>query len=272
MEGANAEVLVHGFRDGFFPYVGGEIKDVFEELKGRLEPDVIFTHARHDLHQDHRLVCELTWNTWRDHLILEYEIPKYDGDLGTPNLFVPVSQELAREKVRLLHEAFASQSSKHWFEDELFLGPDAHPRDGGTRPQRLRGGVHVPQVRARDLVIFHGTQIEGVVVVEAERLEDERGFFARTWDVGEFAEQGLNPRLTQCSISYNRARGTLRGMHFQARPTKRRSSFAAPPAHCSTWPWIYGRARRRSESGSASSYRPRTVEPCTFPRAARTAF
>jgi LmbE family N-acetylglucosaminyl deacetylase len=123
MEGANtSEVLVHGFRDGFFPYVGGEIKNVFEELKGRLEPDVIFTHTRHDLHQDHRLVCELTWNTWRDHLILEYEIPKYDGDLGTPNLFVPVSRELAKEKVRLLHQAFDSQSSKHWFEDELFLG------------------------------------------------------------------------------------------------------------------------------------------------------
>jgi hypothetical protein len=67
-------------------------------------------------------VCELTWNTWRDHLILEYEIPKYDGDLGTPNLFVPVSRELAKEKVRLLHQAFDSQSSKHWFEDELFLG------------------------------------------------------------------------------------------------------------------------------------------------------
>jgi LmbE family N-acetylglucosaminyl deacetylase len=122
MEGAKVEVLVRGFRDGFFPYVGGEIKDVFEELKGQLEPDVIFTHTRHDLHQDHRLVCELTWNTWRDHLILEYEIPKYDGDLGTPNLFVPVSRELAKEKVRLLQEAFASQSTKHWFEDELFLG------------------------------------------------------------------------------------------------------------------------------------------------------
>jgi LmbE family N-acetylglucosaminyl deacetylase len=117
-----SEVLVYGFRDGFFPYLGGKVKDVFEELKSRVEPDVIFTHTRHDLHQDHRVVCELTWNTWRDHMILEYEIPKYDGDLGTPNLFVPVSQELAREKVRLLHEAFASQSTKHWFEDELFLG------------------------------------------------------------------------------------------------------------------------------------------------------
>jgi LmbE family N-acetylglucosaminyl deacetylase len=112
----------HRFRDGYFPYVGGEIKDVFEDLKARVEPDIIFTHTRNDLHQDHRLVCELTWNTWRDHLVLEYEIPKYDGDLGAPNLFVPVSEELAREKTRLLSSAFESQRGKHWFDDELFLG------------------------------------------------------------------------------------------------------------------------------------------------------
>jgi LmbE family N-acetylglucosaminyl deacetylase len=117
-----SEVVVHGFRDGFFPYIGGEVKDVFEELKSRLDPDVILTHARHDLHQDHRLVCELTWNTWRDHLILEYEIPKYDGDLGTPNVFVPVSEEIAREKVKVVLDAFKSQTEKHWFDEQLFLG------------------------------------------------------------------------------------------------------------------------------------------------------
>jgi LmbE family N-acetylglucosaminyl deacetylase len=117
-----SEVVVHGFRDGFFPYIGGEVKDVFEELKSRLDPDVIITHARHDLHQDHRLVCELTWNTWRDHLILEYEIPKYDGDLGTPNVFVPVSEEIAREKVKVVLDAFKSQTEKHWFDEQLFLG------------------------------------------------------------------------------------------------------------------------------------------------------
>jgi LmbE family N-acetylglucosaminyl deacetylase len=117
-----SEVVVHGFRDGFFPYIGGDVKDVFEGLKSRLDPDVILTHARHDLHQDHRLVCELTWNTWRDHLILEYEIPKYDGDLGTPNVFVPVSEEIAREKVKLVLEAFKSQTEKHWFDEQLFLG------------------------------------------------------------------------------------------------------------------------------------------------------
>jgi LmbE family N-acetylglucosaminyl deacetylase len=117
-----SEVVVHGFRDGFFPYIGGEVKDVFEELKSRLDPDLILTHTRHDLHQDHRLVCELTWNTWRDHLILEYEIPKYDGDLGTPNVFVPVPEDLVREKARLVLDAFESQREKHWFTEELFLG------------------------------------------------------------------------------------------------------------------------------------------------------
>jgi LmbE family N-acetylglucosaminyl deacetylase len=121
-ESALKEIEVHGFRDGFFPYIGGEVKDAFEELKRRLQPDLILTHARSDLHQDHRLVCELTWNTWRDHLIFEYEIPKYDGDLGSPNVFVPLSKELAEEKARLVVQAFPTQSGKHWFDEELFLG------------------------------------------------------------------------------------------------------------------------------------------------------
>ena len=119
---AHASFSCHGFRDGYFPYVGGEIKDVFEELKERLVPDLVFTHGRHDLHQDHRLVCELTWNTWRDQVILEYEIPKYDGDLGSPNVFVPLSEARAREKTTMLNEAFGSQRGKHWFDEQLFLG------------------------------------------------------------------------------------------------------------------------------------------------------
>jgi LmbE family N-acetylglucosaminyl deacetylase len=122
LAGVTADVVLHEFRDGFLPYVGGEVKDVFEALKARVSPDLIFTHTRTDLHQDHRLVCELTWNTWRDHLILEYEIPKFDGDLGSPNVFVPVSAELAAEKIRLLHECFPSQRGKHWFDEELFRG------------------------------------------------------------------------------------------------------------------------------------------------------
>jgi LmbE family N-acetylglucosaminyl deacetylase len=119
---ASADVTVHGFRDGYFPHVGAELKDAFEELKARVEPDVVFTHARYDLHQDHRVVCELTWNTWRHHLVLEYEIPKYDGDLGAPNVFVPVSPELAAEKARLIVDGFPSQRAKHWFDEELFVG------------------------------------------------------------------------------------------------------------------------------------------------------
>jgi LmbE family N-acetylglucosaminyl deacetylase len=119
---ARAEVHIHDFRDGFFPYLGGAVKDVFEGLKELPEPDVIFTHSRDDLHQDHRLACELTWNTFRDHLILEYEIPKYDGDLGRPNLFVPLPRAVAREKARLISDGFPSQAGKHWFDQEVFLG------------------------------------------------------------------------------------------------------------------------------------------------------
>jgi LmbE family N-acetylglucosaminyl deacetylase len=113
---------VHEFRDGFLPYSGREVKELFEDMKTRPAPELIFTHTRHDLHQDHRLACELTWNTFRNHLILEYEIPKMDGDLGSPNLFVPLSTALAEEKVELLHRHFPSQVGKHWFDRELFLG------------------------------------------------------------------------------------------------------------------------------------------------------
>jgi LmbE family N-acetylglucosaminyl deacetylase len=115
------ELDVQGFRDAFFRY-GGEVKEFFEELKGRFEPDLVLTHHDADRHQDHRLVAELTWNTFRDHLILEYEIPKYDGDLGTPNVFVPLEEEVARRKVELLLESFPSQRGKRWFTDDLFMG------------------------------------------------------------------------------------------------------------------------------------------------------
>jgi LmbE family N-acetylglucosaminyl deacetylase len=115
------DVRTYEFRDGFLPYLGLEVKEVFESLKP-VDPDVVLTHTRFDLHQDHRLACELTWNTFRDHLILEYEVPKYDGDLGTPNVFVPLDADVVEEKLRLLRVHFHSQSSKHWFDDELFLG------------------------------------------------------------------------------------------------------------------------------------------------------
>ncbi len=115
-------VEICGFRDGFFPYVGGEIKEAFEKLKGHVSPDLIFTHTRNDLHQDHRLVNELTWNTFRDHLILEYEVPKYDGDLGSPNLFVGLDDAVVEKKVRHLMEFFATQREKRWFDEETFRG------------------------------------------------------------------------------------------------------------------------------------------------------
>jgi len=117
-----ARVEVHDFRDGFLPYVGGEVKDVFEKLKGRVDPQLILTHAGYDFHQDHRLACELTWNTFRNHLILEYEIPKVDGDLGRPNVFVPLTAAIAEEKLALLEQHFPSQAGKHWFDRETFLG------------------------------------------------------------------------------------------------------------------------------------------------------
>lgn len=122
LEGARrSAVQVHQFRDGFLPYEGAAVKEAFEEMKG-LSPDLILTHHGADRHQDHRLVCELTWNTFRRHTILEYEIPKYDGDLGRPNVFVPLGEEVVERKVDLLMEGFASQRSKRWFTPETFRG------------------------------------------------------------------------------------------------------------------------------------------------------
>jgi len=120
--GCDKEVYVKEFRDGFLPYCGAQIKDIFEELKGRVNPDLIFTHWQRDAHQDHLLISELTWNTFRDHLILEYEIPKYDGDMGRPNVFVPLDKPEYQTKVDNLFEAFASQQAKPWFQPETFLG------------------------------------------------------------------------------------------------------------------------------------------------------
>jgi LmbE family N-acetylglucosaminyl deacetylase len=122
--GGNA--IVHGpllksFQDGFMPFSGAEVKDLFEELKQTVRPDLILTHSRMDAHQDHRLIGELTWNTYRDHLILEYEIPKYDGDLGRPCVFVPLEERQYQRKVRYLMEAFPSQHPKRWFQPETFL-------------------------------------------------------------------------------------------------------------------------------------------------------
>jgi LmbE family N-acetylglucosaminyl deacetylase len=116
------QIEVMSFRDGFFPEQGDAIKSWFEVLKRRANPDIIFTHRRDDAHQDHRQVCRLTWNTFRDHCIFEYEIPKWDGDIGQPNLYVPVSASSLQRKVELLISHFGSQRSKQWFDSETFRG------------------------------------------------------------------------------------------------------------------------------------------------------
>jgi LmbE family N-acetylglucosaminyl deacetylase len=113
-------VVLKNFRDGFFPFIGADIKEYFEELKQTYKPDLIFTHYRGDLHQDHRCIAEITAETFRDHLILEYEIPKYDGDLGTPNVYVCLSEILCRKKVEHVLEYFPSQGKRRWFEAETF--------------------------------------------------------------------------------------------------------------------------------------------------------
>jgi LmbE family N-acetylglucosaminyl deacetylase len=118
----DAKIEVKSFPDGFFPEYGEAIKGWFEALKQRVAPDLILTHRHDDAHQDHRQVSRLTWNTFRDHCILEYEIPKWDGDLGQPNLYVPVSSAALQRKIDLLMLHFGSQRSKQWFDEETFRG------------------------------------------------------------------------------------------------------------------------------------------------------
>ncbi len=114
-------IVIQNFRNSFFPFTGSAIKEYFEQLKQEFSPDLIFTHYRNDLHQDHRLISELTWNTFRNHLILEYEIPKYDGDLGSPNLFVYLDESISHKKIQVILDSFQSQRQKYWFEEEAFL-------------------------------------------------------------------------------------------------------------------------------------------------------
>jgi LmbE family N-acetylglucosaminyl deacetylase len=117
---AHRELDIRHFRESYFPFVAADIKDAFEQIKLGPRPDVVFSHRSHDMHQDHRLVSELTWNTFRDHLIFEYEIPKYEGDLGQPNVFVPLTRAQALQKVAHIVEHFPSQATRTWFRGETF--------------------------------------------------------------------------------------------------------------------------------------------------------
>ncbi|MFK8053402.1 MAG: PIG-L deacetylase family protein [Woeseiaceae bacterium] len=119
---SNLTCKVLDFRDGFLPYNGTSVKEAFEAIKPVFSPDLILTHYRGDAHQDHRLVGELTWNTFRNHQILEYEIPKWDGDIGNPNSYVEITRDQAAKKIRLLQETYNSQQTKAWFTDDLFHG------------------------------------------------------------------------------------------------------------------------------------------------------
>jgi LmbE family N-acetylglucosaminyl deacetylase len=118
----SSRIVLEEFEDAFFPYDGRAIKRRFEELKDEVAPDVIFTHQRDDLHQDHRLVCELAWNTFRHHLLLEYEIPKYDGDLSRTNLYSPLTEDTVERKLDHLFRHFSTQRTKEWFTPDLFRG------------------------------------------------------------------------------------------------------------------------------------------------------
>ncbi len=145
------DITVHAFRDGFFPYTGGAVKDTFERLKREVDPDLVLTHRRDDAHQDHRLMSELTWNTFRNHLILEYEIPKYDGDMGRPNLFVPLAEPTYRRKVELLRKMFPSQQRKPWYTEDTFLALMRLRGMESNAPSRHAEGFH-----CRKLVLAAG--------------------------------------------------------------------------------------------------------------------
>ena len=139
---ADHRVVTHQFRDAYFPQQISEIKDVFELLKEQVSPDLVFTHHGMDRHQDHRVISELTWNTFRDHMILEYEVPKYDGGLGDPNVFVPVTREQCDRKTSALLRHFQTQRNKHWFSSDLFAGLMRVRGLEGNSPSGLAEAFH----------------------------------------------------------------------------------------------------------------------------------
>lgn len=146
LAGASVTVEVHRFRESFFPYVGSQIKDAFESLRSRVAPDLVLTHHLSDRHQDHRMLAELTWNTFRSHAILEYEIPKYEGDLGQPQVYCPLAAESAELKIETLLNCFPSQRARQWFDAELFRG---HLRLRGMEcnsPSRYAEAFHARKI------------------------------------------------------------------------------------------------------------------------------
>jgi LmbE family N-acetylglucosaminyl deacetylase len=118
--GLHRQIIIHPFRDSHFPSQRQPIKEEFEDIKKAFTPDLIFTHSAQDAHQDHRLFQELTWNTFRDHCILEYEIPKYDGDLWRTNTYLPLDEATVQKKIKILMDYFPSQKRRSWFTPDTF--------------------------------------------------------------------------------------------------------------------------------------------------------
>jgi LmbE family N-acetylglucosaminyl deacetylase len=145
-QAARREIVTHDFRDGFFPAHYAPIKEAFESLKSSAPPDLIFTHRRDDRHQDHRVVAELTWNTFRDHVILEYEVPKFEGDLTTPNVYVTLSDEDIERKVHILTESYESQRTKRWFTAETFRALARLRGIESNAPSGWAEGFHAPKL------------------------------------------------------------------------------------------------------------------------------
>jgi len=146
--GNHYEIEVHRFRGSYFPYLGGEIKDAFEALRKRVAPDLVFTHFLNDRHQDHRVIAELTWNSFRDHAVLEYEIAKFEGDLAQPSVYFPLPLPAVERKVATLLDCFPSQRQRKWFDAELFRGQLRLRGVECNAPSRYAEGFH-----ARKLIL-----------------------------------------------------------------------------------------------------------------------
>ena len=140
------QVEVLGFRDGYFPSQSADIKDYFEAVKRDFDPSLILTHWQHDAHQDHRLLAELTFNTFRNHLVLEYEIPKYDGDLGNPNFFVPLARAQLQRKIDTIAHHFVSQRGRSWFVNETFVAMARLRGIGCNAPEGVAEAFYVRKI------------------------------------------------------------------------------------------------------------------------------
>jgi LmbE family N-acetylglucosaminyl deacetylase len=140
------QIELLGFRDGYFPSQSADIKDYFESVKRDFDPSLILTHWQNDAHQDHRLLAELTFNTFRNHLVFEYEIPKYDGDLGNPNFFVPLTRAQLQQKIDAISHHFLSQRGRSWFEDETFVAMARLRGIGCNAPEGVAEAFHVRKI------------------------------------------------------------------------------------------------------------------------------